>query len=140
VGLVVEDLERSIHFYRDILSLKLVGRLIEEGPYINHIVGINNAKLEWAKLQCSDGSIIELIQYLSHPGKNDVSGTYPSNRHGCSHVAFTVNDINLLYKKIIDIGCKCNSQPILSPDNKVMVMYCHDPDGIILEIVEDINK
>jgi catechol 2,3-dioxygenase-like lactoylglutathione lyase family enzyme len=140
VGLVVTDIERSVRFYLDILGLKLVNRLIEEGHYIDTVVDINNVKLTWAKLQCHDGSIIELIQYLSHPDVSNINASYPSNRHGCSHVALTVDDIKNIYERIIDAGCMCNSQPQCSPDGKVKVMYCHDPDGIILEIVEELTK
>ena len=49
-------------------------------------------KLKLAKLKIQDGSLLELLEYKSPKEKCQFSIT-PSNRHGCSHVSFTVSDI-----------------------------------------------
>lgn len=135
-GLVVRDLERSLAFYRDLLGLEVWRRATEEGSYIENVVGISEVRLEWAKLKAPDGSVVELLQYHSHPDNAPIENSR-SNRVGCSHVAFTVSNLELTYRKLREVGIHCQSEPQLSPDGVAKVMYCHDPDGIILELVEE---
>jgi catechol 2,3-dioxygenase-like lactoylglutathione lyase family enzyme len=98
-GLVVSDLILSLGFYRDLLGFNVCNQAVEEGEYIEKVVGIEGAKLKWAKLKAPDGSLIELIQYLSHPEQNRPVVNNPSNRPGSSHIAFTVDDIDGLYNR-----------------------------------------
>jgi catechol 2,3-dioxygenase-like lactoylglutathione lyase family enzyme len=137
-GLVVRDLERSLAFYRDLLGLSVLKRALESGPYIEELVGIPGARLEWIKLQVKDGSIVELITYLSPPAAPETHGNLPSDRVGCSHIAFTVSNLEVLYIKLEEKGYRCNSLPQASPDGAVKAIYCHDPDGIIVELVEEL--
>ncbi|HAF96559.1 MAG: hypothetical protein A2X34_08355 [Elusimicrobia bacterium GWC2_51_8] len=138
-GLVVKDLERSITFYRDFLGLELAGRSKEEGAYIESLVGIPGAVVLWAKLKAPGGYIVELLQYLSPPLEVSAEEIGRSNRFGCSHLAFTVQNIDALFKELLGAGYKCNHAPQFSPDRRVKVMYAHDPDGIILELVEEFH-
>ena len=138
-GLVVSDLDRSLGFYSGVLGFEMVGRKKEKGAYIDSLVGIKDVELEWIKLRTQDGYIIELLKYISHPDSASAGMPAKSNRLGCSHVAFTVYDIDSLYKALIAKGYACNSMPQTSPDGKVKVMYAHDPDGIILELVQEIK-
>ena len=138
IGLVVEDIDKSLEFYQGIFGLHLKKRAYENSnEYIDSLVGIKDAKVEYAKLEIGEGVILELLQYHSHPSKKSDS-FYPSNRHGCSHFALTVDDIDEIYNKLIARGVHCNSQPLHSPDKSVKVFYAHDPDGVILELVEDL--
>ncbi|MFA5139659.1 MAG: VOC family protein [Elusimicrobiota bacterium] len=139
-GLVVRDLERSLAFYRDALGLSLTARAAESGPFIEAVVGIPGVRLEWAKLRTPDGHIIELLQYHSHPEDGVDGDIGRANRLGCSHVAFTVDEIGRLHSELVRLGFRVNSAPQASPDGRCRVMYAHDPDGIILEFVEEINR
>ena len=136
IGIVVINLEESIKFYEDIFSLTLVNQMIEEGQYVESLVGIKNASINWAKLKAKDNTIIELLEYKN--SEFVMKDNYVSNRLGCSHIAMSVDNIESIYDKLQDYDCKCNSKPLFSPDGKVKVMYCHDINGTILEIVEEL--
>ncbi len=138
-GLVVRDLKTSLAFYKDVLGLQEWKRAVEEGAYIETVVGISGVRLEWVKLRAADGSVLELIQYHSHPETSTGIELVPSNRLACPHVAFTVRNVNEAYGVLKQKGCVCKSAPQLSPDGAAKVMYCHDPDGIILELVEEMK-
>ena len=138
-GLVVENIDRSLKLYRDILGFKVWRREFEApGRYIESLVGIPGVQVEYAKLQVGDGTLVELLQYHSHPEKAPAK-PYPANRHGASHIAFTVSNLESLHKELVAAGFHCNSEPLRSPDGKVQVLYCHDADGIILELVEELE-
>ena len=139
VGIVVRDLNKSLQFYQDFLGLKIWKREIEIGPYIDKVVGIENVKVEWVKLKTADNFIIELLQYHSHPDNQHATSVIPSNKIGCSHVAFSVEDVDQAYNKLIRLGYHCNAAPELSPNGVAKVMYCHDADGTILELVEEVK-
>lgn len=136
IGIVVRDLEKSISFYKDMFDLELINKMVEEGEYIEQLVGIKNASIYWAKLKAMDGTVIELLEYKNSEVQE--KNNYPANRLGCSHIAITVKDIEVIYNKLLEYDCKCEYKPIFSPDKKVKVMYAHDIDGTILEIVEEI--
>ncbi|MFH1369605.1 MAG: VOC family protein [Elusimicrobiota bacterium] len=137
-GLVVKNLRNSIRFYRDFLGMKLWKTRAEKGAYIEKVVGIRNVKIKWAKLKAGNGSVIELLQYMNKKGPKKRVSNYRSDKPGCSHVAFTVDNIGTFYDKMKKRGYHCVNKPQLSPDGRAKVMYCHDPDGIILEVVEEI--
>ena len=137
---VVKDLETSLKFYCDILGLEIYRRYIEEGEFIDNLTGIKNVKLEWIKLVIPEGGLIELLQYHSHPDPDipkKISRS-SSNRLGCSHIALTVSDLATLYTKLVSNGFSCKSEPLLAPGGKAKILYCHDPDGAILELIEDL--
>lgn len=136
VGFVVRDLKRSILFYES-LGLKVWRHEEESGTYIDTVVGISNVHIEWAKMRCSDQSMIELLQYLSHPDQSQKINSQ-SNRLGCSHVAFTVQNIEETCSRVLELGGTIVNKPSLAPSGSVKVVYCHDPDGILIEIVEEI--
>jgi len=139
-GLVVRSIDESLKFYHGLLELPLFKRAFEDSPaYIDALVGIPNVVLEYAKLRIPGGTILELLQYHSPAPTHNDGKPYPSNRHGCSHLALTVKQIDALYAKLVDYGIHCNSAPLRSPDGNVRVFYAHDPDGIVLEFVEDLQ-
>jgi len=141
VGFVVKDIDVSLKFYADILGLEIYRRFTEEGEFIDSLTGINNARVEWVKLIIPKGGLIELLQYHSHPDpdKSTEPGRSAANRLGCSHVALTVNDLSKLYQDIKSNGYLCKSEPLIAPGGKAKILYCLDPDGAILELIEDIQ-
>jgi catechol 2,3-dioxygenase-like lactoylglutathione lyase family enzyme len=139
-GFVVTDLEKFIKFYEG-FGLSVVSRMIEEGDYIDKLVGLDGVKLEWAKLSLPDGSMIELLEYHTHFDLvNKTADFQLANRLGCSHIALTVRNIDETIEYICQSGGAIKNSYQTSPDGNVKVAYCFDMDGNILEIVENINK
>jgi catechol 2,3-dioxygenase-like lactoylglutathione lyase family enzyme len=133
-GVVVRDLEKSAEFYR-VLGFVENNRAVEEGDFIDAVVGLQNAKVEWIKLAAPDGYLLELLQYHSHPERKEVA-KQKSNQLGCSHLAFSVDNINSVCERIEKIGGSVVNPPALTNDKKVKVAYCHDNEGNLMEIVE----
>jgi len=139
VGLVVRDIKVSLSFYQNFLGLTIARQDTETGDFISRLVGINGVTIEWIKLNIPGGGLLELIQHHSHL---DTKMTLrvnltPTNQLGCSHPAFTVNNLQALYDRLTDNGYQCLSAPLHSPDGKVKVLFAYDPDGILLELVEE---
>jgi catechol 2,3-dioxygenase-like lactoylglutathione lyase family enzyme len=137
VGITVSDMERSVRFYRDYLGLS-VSKIFPqcEGEYISSLVGIPNACIDICLLQAPDGSRLELLQYRSHPA--DAGSCARADEPGRPHCAFTVANIQELYDRRAEFDCKFEHAPQPSNDG-VLVAYCHDPDGTILELVQPLT-
>jgi catechol 2,3-dioxygenase-like lactoylglutathione lyase family enzyme len=138
-GFVVSDLKKFIKFYEG-FGLRLLSRMIEEGDYIDNLVGLKNVKLEWAKLSLPDGSLIELLKYHTHIDSLKSDGEVQlSNRLGCSHIALTVKNIDDAIQYICKAGGSIKNKYQISPDGNVKVAYCYDIEGNILEIVQELK-
>lgn len=135
-GLVVRSLARSLEFYRDLLGLRELSRAVETGPFIEALVGLPEAELEWVKLRAEDGTLVELLQYRSHLRPGDGAGEVCAT--GRVHLAFTVRDVDALHRALAERGLACKHPPLLSVDGRCKVMYCSDPDNVDLEFVEQV--
>ena len=136
IGIVVNDMDTSIQLYKDIFNLEVIWNKIEKGNFIDKLLGIDNVKVHTVKLKDSNGGIIELLQYISHP----TLPTYDKiNRIGCSHFAITVDNIDNIYKKLIKFGLKFKNKPQISADGNVKVAFCRDQDKVLIEIVEELK-
>lgn len=142
VGLVVRDIERSLRFYQNFFGLTIARQDTETGDFISRLTGVQGAAVQWIKLNIPGGGLLELIQHLSNPDLETTreATLCPTNRLGCSHPAFTVTNLDALYEKLTNNGYSCISPPLDSPDGKVKVLFAYDPDGILLELVEEKNS
>ena len=124
------------NFYRALGFIDENSKL-EKGNYIEQVVHLENVEVEWIKMRAPDGNLIELLKYHSHPKKinNNIKKT---NELGCSHIAFTVKNLDQICNLIKQKGGKFVNPPAISPDGKVKVIYCYDPEGGLIELVQEL--
>lgn len=132
-GIVVKDLESSLHFYRDLLGLKIVRKIDESGTYIDNILLLEKVRVTTVKMCSSSGQMVELLAYSSHPAEQKGREI---NEIGISHMAFTVKNLDVAYERLKDKGVEFNSYPQLSPDGFAKVAFCRAPEGTFIELVE----
>jgi len=136
IGIVVDDPEKTLCFYRDVLGLKTKREMVEAGKYIDNLSDLKGVKVKTIKMSADDGNLIELLYYGSHPRKS-------INRDICdigySHIAFTVENLDYEYKRLKEKGIKFNCIPQISPDGKAKVVFCRDPEGNLIELVEELT-
>ena len=132
VGIVVKDLELSSFFYKNLLGFVEVKEAREQRGFIDKILALNDSNLITLKLKCFDGQLIELLYFDEYIFSKDKE----INEVGLTHIAFTVEDIDLIYKKLTDNGIVFLSSPQISPDNYAKVVFCRAPEGTYIELVE----
>ena len=137
-GIVVHDMEKCLHFWRDVMELKITADFWEEGEFIDTLQHLKGVKLHMIKLSCPDGSMIELLKDEAHQTLPPESNTLCDM--GTRHIAFTVSDVNESWKKLKNAGCEVLSKPLISPDGKAKVFFTRDPEGNFLEIVQPLTK
>lgn len=137
-GLVVADLETALRFWRDLLGFNVDKWMDESGPYIDAMMGLKNAEVTTIKMSAPQGGVIELLHFKSHPDKKAWDGKPYST--GLTHLALVVKNLNECYLRLSNAGCIFPGPPQYSPDGAVKVIYCKGPDGVLLELVEILNR
>src|SRR5690242_20151477 len=93
VGVVVDDLEATIDFFRE-LGLELEGRATIEGEWAGRVTGLGDQRVEIAMMRTPDGhSRLELSRFLA-PAVVADHRTAPVNALGYLRVMFAVEDID----------------------------------------------
>src|SRR5439155_7964076 len=64
-AIVVSDTEASLKFYRDALSLQVVGGSENHGPEQERLNNVPGARLRITTLRAAEGPAIELLEYLA---------------------------------------------------------------------------
>ena len=134
VGIVVQSMEKCLHFWRDIMGLTVVADFWEEGEFINTVQHLSEVKLHMIKLTAPDGSMVELLKDESHPTPSPKRAALCD--HGIRHIAFTVADVGQSWNILCQAGCEVLSEPVSSPDGKARLFFARDPEGNLLEIVQ----
>jgi len=135
IGITVTNMEQSLKLYRDIFNFTVVWDEIEKGEFIDHLSGISGIIVRTVKLKDTDSGMIELLQYLSHPEKDNIDDI---TRIGCSHFAITVKNVDVMYNQLRDFGLNFNCKPETSIDGKAKVAFCRDLDNVLIEVVEEL--
>jgi len=113
----VKDLERSIHFYRDLLGLRLARR--REIPE-------NNAEIAFMLGKRSDVGI-ELTHWRDK--EEYVEGDY------LDHIALGVEDVEAAIEDLRKKGVEIAMGPFSLKGSKSKIAFIKDPDGIWIELV-----
>ena len=135
-GIVVKDMSLMSKFYQELLDLVIVSDEIEEGPFIESVVGLQEPRIHVVKMKHTTGYMVELLSYLTPKSDMRVEQLQPSNQTGHSHIALTVIDINEFVNKCKKFQLSPVNPPLLNNNKTVMVCYIHDPEGNLLELVE----
>lgn len=141
VSFTVMDIDRTLHFYCDLLGGKKLTETIDEGPDLGRsCMGpmrtdpygkIRVAMVELAGLE------IEFLQYLE-PETNTPYHGNPTIA-GSAHIAVDVDDIEAVRAKLQAEGVLFHSDINDCIRDGELVwrwVYARDPDGICCEIVE----
>ena len=142
VGITVTNIENSIKFYRDILGLTLKGQAIMEGKETDKLFAMNNCKVKIAYLNGSDNIISPPIELLEFVNNETIKDKPQLNKISISEICFRVDNIEKVYKHLIDNNVECLSEPqefdfTAYGFSKSKALYFKDPDGIILELMEN---
>ena len=138
-GLVVKDMDNALRFYRDILGLHKKHSAIEYGDFIDNALGQENVEVETLKMcDDNDGVLIELLKFNNPTTISRAESTTVTI--GASHIAFTVDSIETIFQKLIANNVRVFGEPKESPDGNVMMTYCRDFEGNLIELVQPIEN
>ena len=67
IGINVQDIDRALHFWRDVMGLKVELEVWNEGEYIDKLQNLEDVNVHIIKLAAPDGSLVELLMDVAHP-------------------------------------------------------------------------
>ena len=135
-GFVVQDLEKSVAFYRDVMKLKLAFLIERSGEEMDKQLGFDGAHIKVAFLNVDECHNLELVQYVFPPGEEPKVNR---NDLGATHLAFFVDNIEKFHSDFSQRGLRFLGSPVsLMQDGKVRrkIAWAQDPDNNWLEFIE----
>ncbi|MFZ5843873.1 MAG: lactoylglutathione lyase [Pseudomonadota bacterium] len=115
----VGDLDRSLHFYTDILGMKLLRRRdYPEGKFTLAFVGYGDE---------SDSSVIELTHNWG-VDRYELGSAF-------GHIAIGVDDVYAAVERIRTAGGKIVREPGPMKGGSTVLAFVEDPDGYRIELL-----
>ncbi|ETT84257.1 VOC family protein [Viridibacillus sp. FSL R5-0477] len=154
VGIIVNDLPAAKAFFLD-FGLEMLGEGKVEGEWVERmerLIGLQDVKEEVTTLRTSEGDAnielvvlrtpegdanIELVKFHTPSDENGIQRPL-ANTLGIRHIAFAVEDIEALVTKLTKIGAELIGE-IQNYENAYKLCYVRGPEGIILELAEEIK-
>ena len=137
VGIVVDDLQASIAFFRK-LGLDLEGQTTIEGEWAGRVTGLSDQRVEIAMMRTPDGhGRLELFEYI-HPDAIETEPTLP-HEIGMHRVAFSVDDID----EALEIAARHGCHPlrgVATYEDIYKLTYVRGPSGIIVMLAQELNR
>lgn len=134
VGLVVRDIDACLAFYRAIGFDVLVDSC-ESSDLIGELLGVRITSLRTIKLGRPPAeTCVELLAFdpaIDGPLR-------PLNGTGITHFALSVRSVDAFYEQHRD-RCAFLSEPRVSADGRVKLVFCRDPEGNVIEVVSQLQ-
>ena len=138
VGIVVDDLDETIDFLRE-LGLELEGRAMIEGEWSGRVTGLRDQRVEIAMMRTPDGhSRIELSRFLTPPVAED-HRTAPVNALGYLRVMFAVDDIDETVERLRKRGAQLVGEVVRYKD-AYRLCYIRGPEGLLIGLAQELSS
>ncbi|WP_333823546.1 VOC family protein [Pinisolibacter sp.] len=137
IGIVVEDLDAAIAFFRD-LGLDLEGRASIEGEWAGRVTGLGDQHVEIAMMRTPDGhGRLELSRFVTPAVVADHRDA-PVNALGYLRVMFTVDDIDETLDRLRARGARLVGDVVRYRD-AYRLCYVRGPEGILIGLAQELG-
>jgi len=138
MGIVVEDLEAMIAFFR-VLGLELEGKAMIEGEWAGRVTGLGSQRVEVAMMRTPDGhSRLELSRFLDPPVVAD-HRTAPVNSLGYLRVMFVVDDLDDTLERLRGHGAELVSSEVVQYEDSYRLCYIRGPEGLLIGLAQELH-
>jgi catechol 2,3-dioxygenase-like lactoylglutathione lyase family enzyme len=135
IGICVSDLERSLRFYRDVLGFRPRNELAVRGEPADTLLRLKDVDLRARYLE-REGVCIELLHYAS-PGHAGDGAPRAMNALGLTHLSLRVDDLEGFLPRLAEAGATVLSETRIDiPQARTRAIFVADPDGTLIELVE----
>lgn len=134
VGIVVNDIEKQIAFYKDGFGFEIVSDEIESGDFLDTVLGKKGLEPRIVKLGVDGYIIVELLDFKDNSNSEHHNEIFEK---GFTHFALTVDDVDY-YSLYLprEFGISIISKPKVNPSKTAKVCFIKDPEDNYIELVE----
>jgi catechol 2,3-dioxygenase-like lactoylglutathione lyase family enzyme len=137
VGIVVEDLDKAICFFKEI-GLTLEGRAMVEGEWAGQVTGLGNQSVEVAMMVTPDGhSRLELSKFLTPKIISDHRKA-PVNSLGYLRIMFRVDNLDELLSRLTKQGVEIVGE-VVNYQNVYKLCYIRGTEGLLVGLAEQLG-
>lgn len=137
MGIVVEDLELVIEFFRE-LGLELEGQMMVEGEWAGSVTGLGDQQVEIAMMRTPDGhSRLELSRFLAPDVIADHRNA-PINSLGYLRVMFAVDDLDETLERLYERGAELVSNEVVRYEDQYRLCYIRGPENLLIGLAEEL--
>jgi catechol 2,3-dioxygenase-like lactoylglutathione lyase family enzyme len=138
VGIVVDDLDAAIAFFTE-LGMELEGRMLVEGSWAGHVVGLTDMRSEIAMMRIPDApGRLELAKYHAPKAIIPNPEITPANTLGLHRVMFAVDDIEDTLTRLRPHGAELVGE-VARYEDSYLLCYLRGPSGIIIGLAEQLT-
>jgi catechol 2,3-dioxygenase-like lactoylglutathione lyase family enzyme len=137
VGIVVDNLEATIEFFRE-LGLELEGRAMIEGEWAGRVTGLGDQHVEIAMMRTPDGhGRLELSRFL-RPSVAEDHRNAPVNALGYLRVMFAVDDLDDTLERLRNHGAQLVGE-VVDYQDVYRLCYIRGPGGLLLGLAQELG-
>ena len=137
IGIIVNDLDAAKAFFLD-LGLEVQGEADLSGEIVDRITALDGVQSSIVFMGVPGaGTSIELAKFTT-PVDERGPRPEPANALGIRHISFLVEDIEAVVAKLQTHGAQLFNE-IQNYENIYKTCYIHGPEGIIIELSEQIG-
>ncbi|OCI93836.1 glyoxalase [Rhizobium sp. AC27/96] len=137
VGIVVDDLDETIDFLRE-LGLELEGRATIEGEWAGRVTGLGDQHVEVAMMRTPDGhSRLELSRFI-RPAVIEDHRNAPVNALGYLRVMFSVDDVDETLERLRKRGAQLVGEVVQYKDI-YRLCYIRGPGGLLIGLAQELG-
>jgi len=136
IGIVVEDLEGAVEFFRA-LGLEFEGGAMIEGEWAGRVTGLGDQSVEVAMMRTPDGhSRLELSRFI-RPTVIADHRKAPVNALGYLRAMFTVDDIDETLERLRTRGAELVGEVVQYKD-AYRLCYIRGPEGLLIGLAQEL--
>ncbi|MBI3302696.1 MAG: VOC family protein [Deltaproteobacteria bacterium] len=142
IAIGVRNMERSLHFYRDLLGLRVTLDDPQENPggMLSSVTGSQQPTRHGVYLRWEDG--LDATFIVLSENRPTSGEAIKLTQVGIHHFAFWVDDLQETYEKVKAAGVPIVLPPTAvdtvaygePPGGKVLTTLFKDPDGIVVQL------
>jgi len=136
-GIVIKDIDKALHFYRDILGMKVIKQERLSGHQISALLGEKDVDLTYIKLAVGEPtsrSYVSCLLELYYFHNLILPPIVPT----FNHIALTVSNLNEVIFRFSRERIPLTCIPQLDKQGKHLMAFCRDYDDNLIEIVEEL--
>ena len=140
VGMTVSDVDRSVEFFKRVLSFEKVSDAEVAGTEYEHLQGLFGLRMRVVRMKLGD-EFLELTEYMTPRGR-PIPVDSRSNDRWFQHIAIITSDMDRAYQwlrknKVEHASTSPQKLPeTIKPAAGIRAFYFKDPDGHALEVLQ----